>query len=367
MQALWVLPGPGGFLRRLVDALHTGENAVLCLPALVPPGLPEALEESVAALHQLDFVTLNGSRQGPPVAAVLAATGPGSGRWARATVETLLDVPVLHGRVFWVEGITPATWPGWRRFLGDYAHAGRAASPHLRPSFVVPLVGDLATDPPAEDVGLRRHRWDDVLGELDVLLLAGRLLHRRQLPAGMRTLLAWTLVEVALWDAELVWRLSDTSVDEILHPERLLCEVARERGWTVGTPADWCWGTVARFDGVRMEHSAALALQGRRRELQERLWRAQVATAMPVVEAQRQELLRDGRAFLRPPFCFEGRTIENPLDLEVGPLATALLEARAPWPLVRRANRLRDVRNNLAHLKCVEPAELLELMNGQGM
>lgn len=365
MNPLWSLPGPDGFLRHLVDALHAGENAVLCLPAVQPPGLADALEQAVRDSRQREFLSLPIGSHDRPIRALLATAGPGSGKSSDTSVETLVANNLMQGQIVWVNGITPATWSVWQRFLGNYAQASRAEPPHARATFVVPLVGEMALDPPVEDVGLRHHRWQGVLGELDMLVFAVRVLHHREISPGMRTLLAWTLAKVGLWDAELVSRLADAPPQHILNPQQVLRKLAEERGWTSNTPLEWWRGTSERFDGLRSAHSGLLLLRGDERRLHERLWRAQVATALPVVEMRRQELLDEGRGYLRPPFQIDARAIEDPDDLEVGTLPKAFQQAGAPWSLVRRAKRLRDVRNLLAHRKCVEAAELVELMNGR--
>ena len=86
----------------------------------------------------------------------------------------------------------------------------------------------------------------------------------------------------------------------------------------------------------------------------ERIWAAQVAVLLPLVERERQCLLNAHRALWRLPHTRrDGTQIQSLKDLEIGDMA---VQARFRGPLEverQRLNWLRRVRNQLAHNEVV--------------
>lgn len=116
---------------------------------------------------------------------------------------------------------------------------------------------------------------------------------------------------------------------------------------------------LSRFRGRDME------------SLERQIWAAQIQMAFPVIEFQRVQFIQAHKAELLPLL---GRgvilggpernktPIEDPMDLEVGMLYHIARhygqEAPSAQALQKTFEKLRDLRNDLAHLKLCQPADL---------
>jgi hypothetical protein len=113
--------------------------------------------------------------------------------------------------------------------------------------------------------------------------------------------------------------------------------------------------------GEEKVHSAYLALDDPKGEVERRVWSAQVGVLLPFVEERRQELLARLDGVLRVPFRTRfGEEITDLRDLEIGHIESQLLTSPlAVDPDVRRqVRRLREIRNSLAHLETLRPEVL---------
>lgn len=221
---------------------------------------------------------------------------------------------------------------------------------------MVPLEGELALLPPAEDVALRLLPWRNVVSDLDILLYTTRKLRARSLPGGKRTLLAGTIAKLAVWDPAVVDRLAEARPEEVLLPEPLLRELAEERGWTPATSRSWWEGTVQQVDGRDQVHSSLLAFQDPEGVLRYRMWSAQAGVLLPLIEERRQALVRRFRNLLA-----RHDPTQDPWEMEIGSLAFCLRNLPVDPRARSVANQLRRLRNELAHLQPLSPAEALEL------
>jgi hypothetical protein len=158
--------------------------------------------------------------------------------------------------------------------------------------------------------------WSDVVGEIDLLIYASLQLQRSQLPSTKRNLLALSVSRVALWDFDAAERLLGGRPQDLLAPEPILVELARDRGWSDETP---------------------IAL-------------------LPLIERRRLELLKSTRRFLKLPLEIDGGVISDAEDLEIGHLAYTVSRSAADPRLKQKLQRLRRVRNHLAHMEVLDLA-----------
>ena len=97
--------------------------------------------------------------------------------------------------------------------------------------------------------------------------------------------------------------------------------------------------------------------------MRQRVWAAQAAVLLPLVNEMRVRLIPHCRRCLTLPIEIEsGRWVYDPLDLEVGQLARYLDRADIPRRLKQHVRWLRDVRNKVAHMEPLEPEEILDPM-----
>ena len=349
---VWSLPGPLSFVQGVVRDLRDGVNVVLALPARGPEGLGPEVRTGVGEVW--GWCPLLATPEVSPAQQILTRLGPPrSGVYP--SPRTLAADERLAGRMVWVQGVDAHQWPIWRDFVQEYAHACQARPPHLRLPVVVCLQGLPFTALPETDVCLGIHRWENVVGALDMLLYCAHRVGHTQGPEGQ--LLVAVAAGLALWDPALADVLCCLPAAEVLRPEGCLKDFAAVQGWTSDRAPSWEEGTEQLCEDRRLEHSALLALRGAP-ELRERIWAAQTGVLLPLVERRRQEVVHRVRHLLSLPYQTRFGIITDPYDLEVHDLCHQL-RGRASRPLRDLVERLRRVRNALAHQEAVGPEDAL--------
>jgi hypothetical protein len=96
-----------------------------------------------------------------------------------------------------------------------------------------------------------------------------------------------------------------------------------------------------------------LAIQGRDRDIQRRLWKAQNSVIFPYIEEMRVDWIEKNGRLLEPPFATFSGEVCDPADLEIGQLYFFL---KPKWGVLSQADRasllwMRDARHQLAHLE----------------
>ena len=282
---------------------------------------------------------------------------PGGPREAIRTVAGFGKESELWGRVLFLEHVTDSDWPAWRVFLEDYSHVIRAQDHLERTQFCVLLRGAAQREAPQSDVCLSVRTWDGVANHVDALLFASQAVGKRHGSSLLDRLAAETVARLSLWDTDLATMLADLPLDELLHPVPILKEVGLTRGWD-GTrersDEAWSCGAALRFEDDVRVHSSSLALRDVEREIDRRIWTAQVAVVYPHLEEQRRKLLERLRGRLVVPYTgMNGEVVREHLDLELTHIEQQLGSARSNGSeaLRGKVRRLRHARNQLAHLE----------------
>lgn len=356
-MTLWDLPGPRRFVESSRDALMRGSNLVVRFPGSVPNGFDDAM---MAALgNALYFVEMEVTDSPLNDLGRKFARNP-------ATVRSLLDLLAeerFRGLLIRLEGIGEHSWPPWRDFLGHYAEVLRGIPLLGRTLFCVPLVGLPSGEPPRSDVALINRDWDGVIDEVDLLLFASERLRSRASSSLVRQLLATSVSRVARWDFDTAANLLDQGDHAILAPLETLRKIARDKGWTAETPLDWKMGTVSQ-SGVM--HPARAALDTPPREIERRMWSAQVAVLMPRIEELRHDTVQNNLADIKYRMRVGGMDDGDPHDLELGELTRLFDNVRGYWRLQGSLVWLRKQRNRLAHLNPLPPNVALKMLNTDG-
>ncbi len=288
---------------------------------------------------------------------------PGVSVFEVSSVTELVATGSFQGRLVWIEKIDSGMWPDWSRFLRAYSDACRNVDILHRTVFIVLLSGETVTREVPEEVALVRRDFRGSVDTLDLFVFA-----LQQVPASVkcrehRALLAHTVAQVAQWDSLLAEQLLALPLAEALSPEVALRQFALDRGWTAETPTCWENGTVDGPVERPTVHSALLEVCGKSQLVRQRIWAAQAAVLLPLVEERRIGLVdRYGRYLELPIKTDDGRWVDDPLDLGVGHLAWHLDRPGSPWRLRKQVRRLRDVRNKLAHMEPLEPEQALHRM-----
>ena len=359
---IWSLPGPSAFVDDIEDAVRDGASVIARFPSEVPSGLERELKGRLHSLFEWTSIDAYQAGSGP-LTFMLQQICPGVSAFEASSITELAVTDSFQGRLVWIEKIDSGMWPDWSRFLRVYSDACRNVDILNRTVFIVLLSGEAVTGDVPEEVALVHCDFRGTVDTLDLFIFA-----IRQVPASVRcrehrALLAHTVAQVAQWDSLLAEQLLALPLAEALSPEGALRQYALDRGWTVETPECWEKGTVDGPTERPTVHSALLEVCGKSRLVRQRIWAAQAAVLLPLVEERRIGLVsRYGRYLELPIKTEDGRWVDDPLDLEVGHLASYLDRPGSPWRLRKQVRRLRDVRNKLAHMEPLEPAQALHRM-----
>lgn len=352
MGVLWDLPGPSRFVETVADDLRAGSSVVLRFGRDLPEGLADHLEQQTTWGNVWTYLGVDA--ENPPLFAIRRAVAPETPAGDFRTPQQVVLHERLRNRVFWIDGLAPENWPAWRGFLRSFAHASRNAEATARPpTFLLPLCGAGFDVSDLAEPSISCREFRDVVDrdDLHVLVLQSRKVRRRR--RVIRALMANTVAQVAQWDHVLAGVLLESGPEAALQPRATLKRYAAERGWTAETPERWEAGTL---DGPREQpvvHSALLLVQGRERDLNRRLWAAQAAVLLPLLEERRLELVDRNRHRLdRLPLETEYGVIETPEDMEFGALVLYFSRHReGSRGVLGPADRLRRFRNKLAHFR----------------
>ena len=356
-MTLWDLPGPRRFVDAAASALVRGSNLVVRFPGSEPDGFDDAIMASLGnALH---FVELTVTESPLEDLSQYLAGDPLTVR----SIPDLLAKDNFRGLLIRLEGIDERCWPPWRDFLRRYADVLRGIPLLGRSVFCVPLAGSPPGEPPRSDVSLINREWDGVIDEVDLLLLASERLRGRAYSSLARQLFAMSVSRVARWDFETAVRLIDEGQRAILDPLPTLQQMAREKGWTAKTPLDWGLGTVSQSGVI---HPVRAALDTPPRELQRRMWSAQVAVLMPRIEELRHGTVESNLADIKYRMRRSGMDDSDPHGLELGELTRLFDKIGGHRYLRNSLIWLRRQRNSLAHLSPLPPDVALKLLGTNG-
>ena len=343
---IWHLPGPSEYLDAVERSLRDGESVILSFPEGAPAGFETALHVRMADCGRWGRVEVSPAdmlKPGVPLRQLLEQFAPELTEVSGVTAVELCEAEGFWGRLIWIEGLRSINCPAWMTFLGKYAHASRSV-PRLRRTLFIAPVGADTTGDSFGDVALMVHEWAGVVDEMDLTFLANDRLRTRGIRGTLRMLLVMTIARVAAWDFNTAERLANASAEDILDPSNLLRSEASARGWVCETPRSVSRGTVSARGVVH----AALASISEPDEIQRRIWSAQVSVLLPVIEVQRQALVKEYQHQIAEELRRDGRA-EDPEELEIRDLAFLFRRVGFDRDVGYRVEDLRLARNALAH------------------
>ena len=354
----WTLPGPSRFVDRVVHDLRQSKNVVLCLPRLIPAGLRRTLRRRVTeswrwsrVIPQSDFYPLDQLYE--------QLTGE-SATDTRVEHTDLASHEEVRGMVVWVDLGASESTAAWIECVESYAESLKRLEPDAPLLFIGVLQGVLANAAMNEKAHLSLRDWRHVIRGIDVRIVVERKLRKRSFNPTQHQLAVETIARVALWDVQLATELASRPLAEITAPFDVLEEYAHARKWSVDQEARWEDGTHGQFFGEPQTHSALCVLQGILQVVERRIWAAQTGVVLPFLEARLRTLIRQ-LDVLPPTWTTTNGTAEKIVkreNYELRHVAEILSENGAPSDLTRMVRRLKDMRNRLAHLEKLRPADL---------
>ncbi len=350
---LWDLPGARRFVDSTCDLLRGGSSVVIRFLGTVPDGFDDAVSATLGNTLRVGHLQVTQA----PLEDLARGYAEHPDQIHR--LPDLCDDPGFRGRLLLLHGLDATTWPAWREFLRNYALASRSRSLLGRSLFLVRLAGYPPAESPPAEVGLASFDWEQALDEVDLLLFASEHLRQRTREPLARSLLATTIARVATWDFETAAALVTKDDRTIMDPVDLLRGIARDRGWTAETPLDWHLGT-ASHSGV--PHPSRAALDSPPTEIHRRLWSAQLSVLLPWIEARRHETVASNLFEVKRQMRMDGDGQGDPFALELGELFRLFARRGADRQVRRTFERLRDVRNQLAHRRHVTHSAVVDLI-----
>lgn len=355
------LPGPAQFLSRVASDLRQAKNVVVCLPALNPGDVLSAIGRRLEGswrwekyVPDSDLYPLDQLQKRLSLDDERDEYGGGTelrDLTAHDTHEGLVVAVDLDGR---------SNTDRWCRFIRDYSEHLRHTDDAEWPRFIFQIKGEEVRSTPDPGVHLSIRNWKNVTREIDVRHVVEREMETRGLAPLQHRLAVEMIVRLALWDMELAAKLSRLSLREISRPVSLLKEYAEDRGWTREESATWVNGIRETFLGEKQIHSALHAVRGNLSIIERRIWAAQTAVMFPFLEARLRDLL-EGLDCLPDSTTDDQNGIISKEEFELSHVRSELeKDGRASPQLKAIVDKLKKVRNRIAHLEPLRPSDLEE-------
>jgi hypothetical protein len=355
------LPGPAFFLDKVVQLLRDGMSVVVAAPRRGAPEIGTGVCDLLLAAQHWRVQQLAVSTQQDPLLLVTEQMYIEPESWVRWSVESLCQ-QMDGNSVLVIDGVDATNWDAWRIFLKEFEVASRQRPSDDRPLLMVVVRGVAQKSLHLSGAALEVRQWSDVVGEYDSLIYVDQLLRSSRKPPKYHKLMVRQISALALWDLDLAGYLAS-------QPERVLFDVltvlkaaraALDMNLTLKDEA-WEAGGSDYVDGAEMTHPFVLVEKGDPgRELSRRLWTAQAAELLPMIEMRRRELLKGLERHMICPFDLDGVPVTSLDELEIGRLAFAAQRHGLRGDLRTRAEWLAGCRNKLAHLTALKSVDALD-------
>ncbi|WP_295537866.1 hypothetical protein [uncultured Pseudacidovorax sp.] len=355
------LPGPARFVEDVLQRIRDGISVAVATPLLVPTGLEGAFVEALAH-DRWNVQRVTAELEEDPLRCLTERLYLEPEQWVGWNVERLFS-GLSSGQVIVIDGVTSANWDSWRHFLRDFDVASRQRASDDRAVLLLFVRGVQQKCVDVTGGALITFLWSGLFGELDTLVYVDHRMRMRRKPTRHHKLIVRQIAALALWDLDLADHLVDQPEADIFDAE-LALRAGRTALGREAKPmqANWEAGGVDSIDGIKLLHPFVLLDQGDPSgELRRRLWAAQAAELLPLVEMRRRDLLQSLARHINCPFWIDGgkRQVRSLEDLEIGSLAYVTQKHDIRGDLRDRAEWLARCRNTLAHLGLLSGADAL--------
>jgi hypothetical protein len=359
-QAYWRLPGPALWLDAAAKRLSSG-LLVLDIPRSRRHRVELAFEAAARRLGYAQggfYGVPEENKTLPPASMLIETVLLPQSRPSQASAGTLVTSRDMDGAVIWAE-LDEEAMRRMSIFAGAFLQE-RAKSSLIDPPSLV-ILADTQGEPPVLERRVSRIVFEGVVDRGDVaVVLAGAGRARAKdsesdlgdLEGPLKREL---ITELCGWDLDLARRLSGLELKELLDPAVFSRRVPGKDG--VSEDA-WRSGSADRFEGRTFPSLASLLQAGESKEVEMRIWRAQIRAVYPWLEAVRQEVIDLFRGRFRLPLTTYGQqVISEPEDLDWGQvefsLRGSLDRQEKEW-----IEAMKTLRNQLAHRRPAAYAEI---------
>ncbi|MFC3086707.1 hypothetical protein [Tabrizicola soli] len=321
---IWALPAPGQFLAEAEAAALRG-GAVLALDASTPRGLAAELSRRFQSSHSAHRLQPQSGIPPLPALADLVGCEGGLG----VLVAAADQVVIVEG-----DDLPFADLEAWKIFLHRFGRERAQVGNGLAILFLGPAGFG------AE--GLGRIEWTGRMRRLDAMIWA-----EFHVPSGRSGLFQDLAVNLA---AELCgWRLD------------LIADLVTQREEDILSPLGWLRRNADRRQDFEVNYGTRgfycpvhLLFSGQMKEIELRIWRAQLSALFPWIEEHRLRIIDRYRKFLRIDDHLRKLQVNDVENIELGALRFQL-RPYLPRNELEHIEALASMRNDLAHRKPVDP------------
>lgn len=271
-------------------------------------------------------------------------------RSQRSIQEYIIENTVLKNRIIWVKGMLNSQVSDWLSFCRDYNSNNEENG-----LFVLEIQGGVHK----QDNNMRSIRLLECISNYDVQLFSSFIVEEKSALSNVwRRYLSTATAIICDIDAEIASHLLEIIDPKKQSPLDIIMEMASWQEYSVRGADD------------ESNHIFMHCRNNNKKELEQRLWKAQVQVLFPLIEMERIRIIesyyRELQTTIEQKHIEQyGEKITKPIQLELGTLCFLMNR----YSCIRdkdareRISFLHKCRNHLAHAHCCSTSEVCELLD----
>ena len=271
-------------------------------------------------------------------------------RSQRSIQEYIIENTVLKNRIIWVKGMLNSQVSDWLSFCRDYNSNNEENG-----LFVLEIQGGVHK----QDNNMRSIRLLECISNYDVQLFSSFIVEEKSALSNVwRRYLSTATAIICDIDAEIASHLLEIIDPKKQSPLDIIMEMASWQEYSVRGADD------------ESNHIFMHCRNNNKKELEQRLWKAQVQVLFPLIEIERIKIIesyyRELQTTIEQKHIEQyGEKITKPIQLELGTLCFLMNR----YSCIRdkdareRISFLHKCRNHLAHAHCCSTSEVCELLD----
>lgn len=271
-------------------------------------------------------------------------------RSQRSIQEYIIENTVLKNRIIWVKGMLNSQVSDWLSFCRDYNSNNEENG-----LFVLEIQGGVHK----QDNNMRSIRLLECISNYDVQLFSSFIVEEKSALSNVwRRYLSTATAIICDIDAEIASHLLEIIDPKKQSPLDIIMEMASWQEYSVRGADD------------ESNHIFMHCRNNNKKELEQRLWKAQVQVLFPLIEMERIKIIesyyRELQTTIEQKHIEQyGEKITKPIQLELGTLCFLMNR----YSCIRdkdareRISFLHKCRNHLAHAHCCITSEVCELLD----
>lgn len=271
-------------------------------------------------------------------------------RSQRSIQEYIIENTVLKNRIIWVKGMLNSQVSDWLSFCRDYNSNNEENG-----LFVLEIQGGVHK----QDNNMRSIRLLECISNYDVQLFSSFIVEEKSALSNVwRRYLSTATAIICDIDAEIASHLLEIIDPKKQSPLDIIMEMASWQEYSVRGADD------------ESNHIFMHCRNNNKKELEQRLWKAQVQVLFPLIEMERIKIIesyyRELQTTIEQKHIEQyGEKITKPIQLELGTLCFLMNR----YSCIRdkdareRISFLHKCHNHLAHAHCCSTSEVCELLD----